>query len=244
MKAFHRTLKHRRPGGFTLIELLVVIAIISILATILLPSIDHARELARRTICKSNLRGIATSVIMYTQDNQDWMPVNTRSVAYSFYFLKWHSHNPKSINLGLLYDQGHVTAPGVFYCPSQVLSPWTYNSETFFKDLGEVPGHTGNTVGGYSYCLRTDLSEVEPINNYGDYSARLSSLGRYAFASDLTYVPSIGNWTHFTSSVSDVKVANVVYADSSVAEYVDSDGKLEILDPFYQDLNAVFDVFD
>src|SRR5262245_58856859 len=47
-----------RRGGFTLVELLVVIAIIGILVALLLPAIQAAREAARRTQCKNNLKNI------------------------------------------------------------------------------------------------------------------------------------------------------------------------------------------
>ncbi len=54
--------------GFTLIELLVVIAIIAILAAILFPVFARAREAARATSCKSNLKQLALGISMYVQD--------------------------------------------------------------------------------------------------------------------------------------------------------------------------------
>jgi len=66
--------------AFTLIELLVVIAIIALLVSLLMPSLKQARELAKQSMCLSNMRMAAVAVPQYADEHDGWMPPYADSI--------------------------------------------------------------------------------------------------------------------------------------------------------------------
>jgi prepilin-type N-terminal cleavage/methylation domain-containing protein len=105
----------KQPKAFTLIELLVVIAIIALLLSVVVPSFQRAKAYARKTICTSNLRQIATAIGSY-------------EAQFSFNFRtnnKWFFHNgtgdlpyePQSKYSQDLMKNSMLPDRKVFFCP-------------------------------------------------------------------------------------------------------------------------------
>ncbi|WP_339749556.1 DUF1559 domain-containing protein [uncultured Rubinisphaera sp.] len=89
--------------GFTLIELLVVIAIIAILVALLLPAVQQAREAARRSSCKNNLKQIGLALHNY-HDVFNTFPIGARSQGGDF-GPSWYVGLLPYLELGAIYDQ-------------------------------------------------------------------------------------------------------------------------------------------
>ncbi len=77
-----------RKSSFTLIELLVVVAIIAVLVAILLPALGRAREMAKKTVCSSNMRQYGQAMSLYVMDYNGFLP-GPATAGMGFNYFRW-----------------------------------------------------------------------------------------------------------------------------------------------------------
>lgn len=121
--------RHSKQPRFTLIELLVVIAIIAILVALLLPALGHAREAARRAVCRSQLRQLYIVWDLYAQDHNSQYVYNQQGLPMRVY--DDGTENFSDVRAALLE---YAETSLIFYCPSREL-PDTDGSEFYVETI-------------------------------------------------------------------------------------------------------------
>jgi prepilin-type processing-associated H-X9-DG protein len=112
--------------NFTLIELMIVITIIVILCSLLLPALQKAREVSKRSVCASNLKQIGMAFHIYTSDYNGFFPwyVDASGTSTSIWFAKG------KIGGSMYQDEPWICKPGALVCPSNKNYKWGTAWET------------------------------------------------------------------------------------------------------------------
>lgn len=186
----------RKQRGFTLIELLVVIAIIAILAAILFPVFAQAREMARKTVCLSNMQQIGLGVLMYTQDYDETYPIERE--PYNYYDPGYNGAGvPQYSGTWRYFIQPYIKNTQLFHCPDDTRNVgWSegYLDDTIYHCHGSNANdnfHLSYAYNGYVFSGPTTMASIStPANIIMLLETRMEypDLGLWVFPWDLSGV--------------------------------------------------------
>jgi prepilin-type N-terminal cleavage/methylation domain-containing protein len=245
-----------RRSGFTLIELLVVIAVIAILASLLLPALQYAREMSKRTVCRNNLSQMSRGMNTYAVASDDIFPPGDAMWGHDVYATYSsmraplaHSKNDYVSNLGYLMLDEIVPVPTsadhVYFCPS--MHSEESNEGWFMFERTNPLSMELWIEGKNSWCVNISYDyrdsyddavrpqESQYCDGVGDIASAWTGK---AMISDI-FTHAYGKYCHKLTY-------NVAYGDGAVMPYTDVDRKVETIskDQGYMDDKVFGEVFD
>jgi len=195
-----------RSRGFTLIELLVVIAIIAVLIALLLPAVQQAREAARRTQCKNNLKQLGLALYNYESSYGTFPASGFYGGSFPTGTITITSTTSGAVSLLPYIDQGNIYNQWNMSRPDTDTSTTPINNFT----LGQTnltAWRCPSAVGGNGILTAAQIN-VPPYTNNADVQTTMTPAGQ-----------TIGSTTIPTAILKTTGLADYIFVAGSLGNY-------------------------
>jgi len=155
--------------GFTLIELLVVIAIIALLLAILMPAMRKIKEIARETVCKSNLKNIGLALAMYLDDYERKIPNTGSSNGFLWFESDGLTYRRPGSSGGTYWGtfyKDYLKETKIFGCPSLQRVPRLIYSYSDFPDPSAVIQHAAYGLNHHSRARGRNTNDIYRLSEF------------------------------------------------------------------------------
>ena len=232
--------------AFTLIELLVVISIIALLLAILMPALGKSRRVANAIVCSNKMRQIGTAVLIYAQENDEFLPRSSHSAAV-YRMLRWGQAIMPYLGRGnykAATTDFNDLLNGMYRCPVDIRrnAAWSYGKNVWFELSSSETGLILGATSGPTYWKIIQVRQPARVAEFGEM-AGANMAGAGAADHIMAHFWLMGGTPEIDFNRHGNDTSNFIFLDGHVERLVfnqtfDPNKNIDNWNPGYYDWNS------